>query len=148
MLSSKPHSIEVRSLEAQDAVTISSPKAWQPKLKPNEELGTQTLQDRSVFQQNTANGLAFSLYLSFLSRNGENRPRNSQIQHSWLHRLPVQSPVQPHRPSQGSLETDKRLGPRAHSGWSGGVQLRGLPTDALPYVFGHWPLAPRPLGFR
>lgn len=114
MFFSKRCSIKICSLEAQG--NISSPKARQPTLNPNKELRTQALPDGSVFQQNTENGLGFLFSLSFLSRNGKNRPRNSQIQHPRLHRLPVQSPVQPHRPSQGSLETDKRLSPRAHSG--------------------------------
>uniref|UniRef100_A0A8D0WI18 Neurexin/syndecan/glycophorin C domain-containing protein n=1 Tax=Sus scrofa TaxID=9823 RepID=A0A8D0WI18_PIG len=74
-------------------------------------------------------------------------PRDSQVQHPWIHWVPLQSPVQPDCPSQGGLEADKRLCPRARPGGAGGVQLRGLPAHPLTHVVRHRPLAPRPPGF-
>lgn len=88
----------------------------------------------------------FSLPFSF--RNGEDWPRDSQIQHPRIHRVPLQGPVQPDCPSQGSLEADERVHSGPHSRRAGGVQLRGLPTDPLTYVVRHRPLALRSLGFR
>lgn len=51
--------IKVCSLEAQDTLTISSPKPCQSKLEPSKALGTQALRDCSALPQDTVNGSGF-----------------------------------------------------------------------------------------
>lgn len=96
----------------------------------------------------TVSRIRFLRSLSFSFRNREDWPGDSQVQHPRIHWVPLQSSVQPDRPSQGGLEANQRLGARPHPGRACGVQLRGLPAHPLTHVVRHRPLALRPPGFR